>query len=74
MISIAKTVITKMANQLLLHSVGAKKPRMNSIPPKMANRNVKEILYASFRCEDETAQRTIPFSRITAVFIQTLVG
>lgn len=60
--------ITKIANQLLLHSEGAKNPRMYSITPMIANRLVREILKASFKCVDDTTHRTIPLSKITALF------
>ena len=73
MISIANTAITKIANQLLLHSAGAKNPRMYSIPPTAANRLVREILNASLRFVEDTTNRTIPVSRITALFKYTLV-
>lgn len=69
----ANMAITKMANQLLLHSAGAKKPRIYSIQPMTANRLVREILNASFKCVDDTTHRTIPLSRITALFKYTLV-
>ena len=68
MISIDKTAMSKMANQLLLHSSGAKKPKMYSIPPIKPNRLVSETLNASFKCEDDIANSTIPLKRITALF------
>lgn len=73
MISIANIAITKIANQLLLHSEGAKKPKMYSTPPTTANRLVREILNASLRFVDDTPHRTILVSRITALFKYTLV-
>ncbi len=72
MISIAKTAITNMANQLLLHSAGAKNPQMYSIMPTIANKLVSETLNASFNCVDVIVQRTIPLSRITTVLRHTL--
>lgn len=73
MISIANMTITKIANQLLRHSLGAKNPRMYSIPPTIANMLVREILNASFKCVDDTTHRMIPINRITALFKYTLV-
>lgn len=72
-ISTTNKVITNIANQLLLHSMGAKKPKMYSIPPTIANKLIRDSLSASFKCEDETIQRTMPLSRITTLFKYTLV-
>lgn len=68
MISIAKTANTKMVNQLLLHSPGAKNPKMYSMPPAIAKRLVRETLNASFKCVDEMNKRTIPLNIITTLF------
>ena len=68
MISIDKMTITKITNQLLLHSVGAKNPKMYSMPPAIAKRLVSETLNASFKCVDEMNKRTIPLHIITTLF------
>ncbi len=68
MISIDKMTITKITNQLLLHSVGAKNPKMYSMPPAIAKRLVSETLNASFKCVDEMNKRTIPLNIITTLF------
>ena len=68
MISIDKMTITKITNQLLLHSVGAKNPKMYSMPPAIAKRLVSETINASFKCVDEMNKRTIPLNIITTLF------
>lgn len=72
--SIARITIIKIANQLLLNSDGAKKPKIYSttaISPKI---KVREYLNASFKDIDETIQRTIPPNKITALFKYTFVS
>ena len=68
MISIDKMTITKITNQLLLHSVGAKNPKLYSMPQKKKKRLVSETLNASFKCVDEMNKRTIPLNIITTLF------
>ena len=72
--SIARIVIIKIANQLLLNSDGAKKPKIYSPTPKSPKIKVSEILKASFKDIDATIQRTIPLNKITALFKYTFVG
>lgn len=64
--SIARITIIKIANQLLLNSDGAKKPKTYSPIAISPNIKIREYLNASFKDTDETIQRTIPLSKITA--------
>lgn len=66
--STARITIIKIANQLLLNSDGAKKPKIYSPTPNSPKIKVREILKASFKDIDETIQRTIPLNKITALF------
>ena len=70
----ANTTIIKMMNQLLLHSVGAKNPKMYSITPTMANKLIRDILNASFNCVDDIIHRITPLNKITPLFRKTFVG
>ncbi len=73
-ISIANMAITKMANQLLLSSTGAKKPKIYSTQPTAQNKQDIEYLNASFSRIVDTIHRMIPLSKITVLFISTLAG
>ena len=72
--SIARITIIKIANQLLLNSDGAQKPNTYSPMAISPIIKVREYLNASFKDIDETIQRTIPLSKITALFKYTFVG
>lgn len=66
--------IRMIANQLLLHTLGAKKPKQYSIIPIMTNRIVNDILNESFNFAHAIIQRIIPLNRITKLFKHTFTS
>ena len=72
-ISIEIMAITTIANQLLCHSDGAKKPNIYKLQPIMLKSIDKEYLNASLKPTVDRIHSSMPVNKITELFKITLV-